>query len=131
MPPRRAKTEKGRESIARRSTRTAEPEPEDIDMEEAPQEEEDDEAAKLERVLATIANYPDQPLEAVQEPKVRMIGVEINAHNNQYERALESIAETATMLSDALPGGTNALEHPVSTFYLTQVQVLMHDFRKS
>lgn len=128
---RRVKAEKSRESTARRSTRTAEPEPEDVDMDEAPQEEEEeDEAAKLERVLATIANYPDQPLEAVQEPKIRMIGVEIMAHNNQYDRALESIVETATMLSDALPAGTDALEHPVSIYEWIKGSVLMSICRK-
>lgn len=99
-------------------------------MDEAPQEEEEDEAAKLERVLATIANYPDQPLEPMQEPKIRTIGVEINAHNNQYERALESIVETAVMLSDALPGGTDAFEHPASILDLFQCETLNYARRK-
>jgi hypothetical protein len=116
MPPKRVKAEKGaRESTARRSVRPSQAE-DDVDMADQEQEEED-EAAKLERVLATIANYPDQPLEAIQEAKIRTLGTDITAHNQLYSQAIEAMTETAVMLADALPSGEDPFENEVSVWY--------------
>ncbi|CUA75444.1 E3 SUMO-protein ligase nse2 [Rhizoctonia solani] len=101
---RRVKAEK----VARASQRSA---PEDASMVDSRDEEEDDEAAQLERVLATIANYPDQPIDEQQEAKLRVISSEINVFNNLYSTALDDILETATMLADALPGDDHPLEN--------------------
>ncbi|KAG9087341.1 hypothetical protein FS749_002986 [Ceratobasidium sp. UAMH 11750] len=106
MPPKRVKAEKAaRESTARRATREADEEV------EVPQEEEEDEAAKLERVLASIANYPDQPLEGVQEDKIRVLGSDVRVHDQLYSQAIEAMSDTAVMLADALPGGEDPFEN--------------------
>ncbi|KAG8720679.1 hypothetical protein FRC08_018522 [Ceratobasidium sp. 394] len=105
MPPKRVKAEKAaRVSAARRAPRE-----EDEEM-EVPQEEED-EAAKLERVLASIANYPDQPLEGVQEDKIRVLGSDLRVHDQLYSQAIEAMSDTAVMLADALPGGEDPFEN--------------------
>ncbi|KAG9120218.1 hypothetical protein FRC07_004368 [Ceratobasidium sp. 392] len=105
MPPRRVKAERGaRESTARREL---EPREEDAQM----AEEEEDEAARLERVLASIANYPDQPLDSVQEDKIRLLGSDIRAHDQLYSQGLEAMTDTAVMLADALPSGEDPFEN--------------------
>lgn len=107
---RRVKAEKGlRESTARRSQRTET----DSNMDDT-RNEQDDEAAKLERVLATIANYPDQPLEPGQDAKLKVASSEINVNNNLYAHALEDLLDTATMLADAMPSDENPFENAVS-----------------
>ncbi|KAB5590568.1 E3 SUMO-protein ligase nse2 [Ceratobasidium theobromae] len=104
---RRVKAEKGlRESTARRSQRTET----DSNMDDT-RNEQDDEAAKLERVLATIANYPDQPLEPGQDAKLKVASSEINVNNNLYAHALEDLLDTATMLADAMPSDENPFEN--------------------
>jgi hypothetical protein len=107
---RRVKAEKHRESVARRSQRSQAGD--DVHMDDA-REEQDDEAARLERVLATIANYPDQPLEAGQDAKLRVAASEINANNNLYTHAIEDMLDTATMLADAMPSEENPFENEV------------------
>ncbi|KAG8720710.1 hypothetical protein FRC08_018409 [Ceratobasidium sp. 394] len=105
MPPKRVKAEKA----ARASAARCAPREEDEEM-EVPQEEED-EAAKLERVLASIANYPDQPLEGVQEDKIRVLGSDLRVHDQLYSQAIEAMSDTAVMLADALPGGEDPFEN--------------------
>ncbi|KAG8737838.1 hypothetical protein FRC10_007765 [Ceratobasidium sp. 414] len=109
MPPKRVKSEKGaRESTARRVSRQ-ESRQDDVDMEV--QQEGEDEATKLERVLASIANYPDQPLEGVQEDKIRVLGSDLRVHDQLYSQAIEAMSDTAVMLADALPAGEDPFEN--------------------
>ncbi|KAG9085898.1 hypothetical protein FRC06_003374 [Ceratobasidium sp. 370] len=114
MPPKRVKAEKGaRESTARRAPRQ-----ENVEMEE------EDEAAKLERVLASIANYPDQPLEEIQEDKIRVLGSDIRVHDQLYSQAIEAMGDTAIMLADALPGGEDPFENEASEILKIKASLL-------
>ncbi|QRV77383.1 E3 SUMO-protein ligase nse2 [Ceratobasidium sp. AG-Ba] len=101
MPPRRIKAERG--------ARRQEPQ-EDAEMEPQRTQQEDEEA-RLERVLASIANYPDQPIESVQEDKIRILGSEARAYDQLYNQSLEAMVDTAVMLADALPGGEDPFEN--------------------
>ncbi|CAE7209106.1 unnamed protein product [Rhizoctonia solani] len=103
---RRVKAEKSARASQRQSQNPV-PE-EDVSMAEPRDGEEDDEAAQLERVLATIANYPDQPIDEQQEAKIRVISSDINVYSTLYNTVLDDLLETATMLADALPGD----DHP-------------------
>ncbi|KAG8764036.1 hypothetical protein FRC12_008324 [Ceratobasidium sp. 428] len=102
MPPKRVKAEKA----ARDSTARPPPREEDVEM----NEEDEDEAAKLERVLASIANYPDQPLMEIQEDKIRVLGSDIRVHDQLYSQAIEAMTDTAVMLADALPTGEDPFD---------------------
>ncbi|CAE6394553.1 unnamed protein product [Rhizoctonia solani] len=102
---RRVKAEK-----AARASQRPVPE-EDDSMDDTRDREEDDEAAQLERVLATIANYPDQPIDEQQETKLRVISSDINTYNNLYSTTLDDLLDTATMLADALPGDDHPFEN--------------------
>ncbi|KAJ1303154.1 hypothetical protein OPQ81_011355 [Rhizoctonia solani] len=106
---RRVKVEKGARASQRQSQRPLHEE--DITMVGSRDGEDDDEAARLERVLATIANYPDQPIDEQQEQKLRVISSEIGVYSNLYSTALEDMLETATMLADALPGDNDPFEN--------------------
>ncbi|KAG8735978.1 hypothetical protein FRC10_009940 [Ceratobasidium sp. 414] len=109
MPPKRAKARKGaRGSTARRVLRQ-ESRQDDVQM-EVPQEEGDG-GAKLEQVLASIANYPDQPLEDIQEDNIRALVSDIGVYDQLYSQAIEAMNETAVMLADALPAGEDPFEN--------------------
>ncbi|CAE6457839.1 unnamed protein product [Rhizoctonia solani] len=106
---RRVKVEKGTRPSQRQSQR---PEAEDdVSMSNAQEGDEEDEVTQLERVLATIANYPDQPLDEQQDAKLRVISSEISVFNSLYGTAIEDLLETATMLADALPGDDHPFEN--------------------
>ncbi|CAE6494171.1 unnamed protein product [Rhizoctonia solani] len=108
---RRLKVEKGARASQRQSQRS-QPE-DDVAMDDPRDGEEEDEAAQLERVLATIANYPDQPIDEQQEAKLRVISSEIGVFSNLYNNALEDMLDTATMLADALPGDDAPFESEI------------------
>ncbi|CAE6373203.1 unnamed protein product [Rhizoctonia solani] len=102
---RRVKVEKG----ARTSQRP------EADEDVSTAHEGEDEATQLERVLVTIANYPDQPLDEEQEAKLRVISSEISVFSSLYSTAIDDLLETATMLADALPGDDHPFENEEMT----------------